>query len=400
LNINTQRWVDRYLGIPVLAGLSVVDRLWPRRSVHTPRAVLILLLSEMGSMVCAQPMILRLKERYPDARLHVLLLKKNRGVVELLDLFESEAIVTIDDRSLLSFVRSSWEAIRTFRRAGVDIAIDCELFARVSAIFSWLSGAALRVGFDRQKQEGLYRGSVVNRPVPYNPYLHISAQFLALAHSIESPTVPLSKSAAVPARPVVRQLAWPPDAIAEAGRRLHHDFPSLVGRRLVMLYPGSGILPIRGWPIDRFEQCARALLAQGYAVAVIGLPEDRPLAERIVASSGSPACVSLAGYTRSLRDLVQLFHHADLLISNDGGPGHFAALTPLPVVSLFGPETPELYAPLCERGVSLHRRLPCSPCLTAYNHRNTACDGDNLCLKSIEVSDVLQAAHGLLASDA
>lgn len=37
-----------------------------------------------------------------------------------------------------------------------------------------------------------------------------------------------------------------------------------------------------------------------------------------------------------------LFHLAALLITNDGGPGQFAALTPVPVIIFFGPETPAL----------------------------------------------------------
>jgi len=399
MKIEAQRWIDRYLGVPILGALSLFDRLRSPPRARPPTAILIILLSEMGSMVCAQPMILDLQQRYPGVRLHVLLLRKNRGVVELLKLFDPDAVVTIDDRSLTAFLRSSWQAVRKLRRAKIDVVIDCELFARISAIFSWLSGAPVRVGFHRMTQEGLYRGSVVNRPVPYNPYRHISSQFLVLAGSIESVAVPVSKNAEVLERPSIKKLELSSARVAEAGLRLKADFPALVGRRLVMLYPGSGILPIRGWPIERFKGCARALVEDGYAVAIIGLPEDSTLAEGIVAAAGSPHCVNLAGYTRSLADLVELFHHAELLISNDGGPGHFAALTPLPVISLFGPETPDLYAPLCERGIALYRRLPCSPCLTAYNHRNTPCDGNNVCLQSIELVDVIRAARQILQED-
>ena len=82
------------------------------------------------------------------------------------------------------------------------------------------------------------------------------------------------------------------------------------------------------------------------------------------------------------------------------GQGHFAALTPVPILSFFGPETPLLYGPLSPRAVSLSRRLPCAPCLSAYNHRNTPCDGDNQCLKQLSVAEALAAARRLLAAGA
>ena len=54
-------------------------------------------------------------------------------------------------------------------------------------------------------------------------------------------------------------------------------------------------------------------------------------------------CVSLAGQT-ALRQLLTLDHLADVLVTNDSGPAHFATLTPVDVVVLFGPETPQLFA--------------------------------------------------------
>ena len=67
----------------------------------------------------------------------------------------------------------------------------------------------------------------------------------------------------------------------------------------------------------------------------------------------------------------------------------------IPTVALFGPETPALYAPLGGRVECMHRALPCSPCLTAYNHRRTPCDGDNQCLKRIAPDEVLARARAV-----
>ncbi|MBW1804079.1 MAG: glycosyltransferase family 9 protein, partial [Deltaproteobacteria bacterium] len=83
-------------------------------------------------------------------------------------------------------------------------------------------------------------------------------------------------------------------------------------------------------------------------------------------------------------------------ITNDGGPGHFASLTSIPAIILFGPETPLLYGPLDQKSTAIHASLSCSPCLTAYNHRDTPCDGDNMCLKAITTEEVLLKAYEIL----
>jgi len=93
-----------------------------------------------------------------------------------------------------------------------------------------------------------------------------------------------------------------------------------------------------------------------------------------------------------------IFYFSSLLITNDGGPGHFAAMTPVPAIIFYGPETPTLYGTLDENVNNLYLGLSCSPCVTAYNHRNSPCDGDNLCLKKIKPEEVLSKALKILES--
>ena len=400
MDIGTQRSIDRLAGVPLCALFSLLARLRPKRAPRPPRAILVILLSEMGSMICAQPMLRRLKERHPGAQLYALVFKKNRGAIDLLGLVPPEQVVCIDDRSLASLALTALAAIRRLRAVRIDATLDCELFARVSALLAFLVGAPVLVGFHRHTQEGLYRGSFINRRVLYNPYAHIAAQFLALANALDSESSPLGKEAPLPERPALVPTELAPGEVETMGTRLRADFPGLRGRRLVLVYPGSGLLPIRGWPLEHYERLCAALVAEGYAIAVIGLASDRPIGRRIVAHVTSERCVDLTGYTANLREVLALCHHAALLVSNDGGPGHFASLTPVPVLSFFGPETPLLYGPLSPRAVNLFRRLPCAPCLSAYNHRGTPCDGDNQCLKQLGVDEALASARRLLASEA
>jgi ADP-heptose:LPS heptosyltransferase len=400
LNIKFQRAVDRLAGVPICALLSLADRFRHALGVTVPasppRRILIILLSEMGSLVLAHPMFVRLKQQYPDASLHILMFRKNREVLDLLGVIPEENVLTINDRSLTEFATDSLNAIQKMRALKFDVVIDCELFSRVSSIFSYLSGAPVRVGFHPYTQEGLYRGSFINRPVLYNPYRHLSQQLLTMASAIESHTVPTSKEASASEVNNPPMLVFPEEELQRVTAQLHADFPAIKDRKLVLVYPSGGILPIRAWPLENYLQLCNGLLADGYAVAVIGLKDDKPLAQTVVEHCQSNHCVNLAGYTKSVRHLLAIFHRASLLITNDGGPGQFAALTPVPSLIFFGPETPQLYSSLSSNAHYFYSSLSCSPCLTAYNHRSSPCDGDNQCLKKITPERVLAKAREVL----
>jgi ADP-heptose:LPS heptosyltransferase len=74
-------------------------------------------------------------------------------------------------------------------------------------------------------------------------------------------------------------------------------------------------------------------------------------------------------------------------VTNDSGPAHFASLTGINVVTLFGPETPHLFAARTPRNMALWAGLSCSPCVNAYNNRQSTCR-NNLCMQEITVEQV------------
>jgi ADP-heptose:LPS heptosyltransferase len=396
VNISIQRKIDRWVGTSICRTLSLFSggKEKPEKG-ENPRRILIILLSEMGSLILGYSMFLELKRRYPEASIHALIFEKNREVLELLNVIPDENILTINDESLASFTKDSVSVLRKMRNLPFDTVIDCELFARISSIFSFLSGASIRVGFHRYTQEGLYRGDFINRPVLYNPYHHIGAQFLTLVEAIESDTVPKAK------RLATEQLAVPsvqlgPDEVEGMKSRIVHDFPGLKDRQIILLYPGGGLLPVRAWPLEHYGQLAEELLKEGFSVGVIGLKEDAELARSILSRCRDPHCVDLTGYTRTIRELLLIFRLSALLITNDGGPGQFSTFTAIPAIILYGPETPALYGTLNPKASNLFLSLSCSPCLTAYNHRNTPCDGDNRCLKNIDPAQVLAKAREMM----
>lgn len=366
-----------------------------------PRRILVILLSEMGSLVLAEPMFRYLRERYPQTEIHVMLFARNRQLLDLLRVVDKEHVITIRDNSIRNLVVDLLRAIVTMHAIGFDAVVDCELFSRISAVLSGLSGAGRRAGFHRQTQEGLYRGSFMTSPVAYNPYRHLSHQLITLAESLESHTVPCGKDgrARVELTPPIFEAE--PGEIERQTAQLHRDYPTLMSKTVVLLYPSGGLLPIRAWPLEHYAQVAKSLLSDGCAVGIIGMPDDRLLGDELRRlCDNHSSCVNLAGYTRSVRHLMCLFHRASLLVTNDGGPVQFAAMTPIANIVFFGPETPTLYRSWSPNAHFFFTQLPCSPCLTAYNHRTSPCDGDNQCLKRIMPDEVLNKVREMLASAA
>lgn len=405
MNLTTQRRIDRYVGIPacfvLTAIVRVLDWLNPRRVVHGAGRVLFIELSEMGSTILASAAIRRLQEHYGEHDHCFVIFKRNAASLRLLKLFADDCIFTMRDDSLGHLLVDVWRFMQFCRRHRIDTTIDLELFSRVSSLLSLLSGATNRVGFHNYRGEGLYRGEHLSHQVHYNPYTHMAQNFMALVESLEFDPreIPQPKRVLPRERPPV-QIGTDREASEHVRRELLQCYPTLGPQhRIVVLNHHAGnLLPLRMWPVDRFATLARRLLAEDpdLLVVLMGIAEGAESARAIKDVADDPRCIDFVGRTRTLTDVIELFHQSDVLVTNDSGPAHFATLTGIKSITLFGPETPVLYGTLGEDHVCLYAHLACSPCLSALNHRNSPCT-DNVCLQVITVDEVLGEARRLLA---
>jgi ADP-heptose:LPS heptosyltransferase len=397
MKLSSQRKIDLVIGTFICRIFSLFSKKHKDIYLKTkPKKILIILLSEMGSIVLARPMFDHIKKRYPEASIYVLLFDQNKEVLELLDVIPLNNILVVSNASLLRLLKDSISILVKLHQIKIDTVLDCELFSRISSIYSFLSGAKNRVGFHPHTQEGLFRGDFISHPVLYNPYIHIARQFITLVEALESDRIPAVKRNVNLDHLKVPPLKVEKNEIKHVLDKFRSDFPHITGKKLVLIYVGGGLLPIRAWPLQYFCRLVKDLVHNGYTAGIIGLEDDKKMANEILSYCGHDNCIDLTGYTETIRKLMIIFHFASLLITNDGGPGHFAAMTPIPAIIFYGPETPTLYGSLSAASINFYVQLSCSPCLTAYNHRNSPCDGDNLCLKNISPGDVLKKAYEIL----
>jgi len=404
MKLRTMRAVDYWIGIPLCFLCTQLVRLMGQpKGPEKPRRVLFVELSEMGSTVIANPALEKAKSAL-GADIFFLIFERNVDSLRLLPTVSESNIVTIRETSLWALAVGSLRFLRWVRRAKIDTVVDLELFSRYSALLTGLSRARRRVGFHRFHCEGLYRGEMMTHRVNYNGHIHMAKNFIAMVNALlaETPEVPYSKThisdeeIRVPVQPVTEAEK---EHVLGLVRQVYPEYRPEY-HRIVLLNPNSSeLLPQRRWPRDNFNALAALIVREWEDVLVLitGSPAEREEALGMQKKVGHPRFRSFAGMHR-LPAITALYNVAKVLVTNDSGPAHFSAITPIRSIVLFGPETPRLYGSLGNT-VSITADLACSPCVTAANQKNSACT-DPVCMRMITPELVLEAVRAGLNGEA
>ena len=405
MNPSTILTLDRLGGKPFCVLLTLIEsvrRLIRRPTLGKPRRILFVKLIEMGSTVIACPAFAEAARMVGRENLFILVFAENRAIVDLLPYFPPENVLTIDQRSLSRFVCGLLKALGRIRSERIDTAIDLEGLTRSSAIITYLTGAPNRVGYYNFTSEGPYRGRLFTRELNYGFQHHTGEMFLAMVRAAAAPEaqVPLLKQSVSRADLSLPEFTSSETELSRVRQVLREQTGSELAGPVVLLNPNcSDLLPLRRWAEANFIELARRILddVPGSIVAITGAPAERTGAEALAGRVERPGrCVCMAGRT-TLRELFALYRLSRVLVSNDSGPCHFASLTPIPIVALFGPETPLLYAPLSRNAVAITAGLACSPCVNMLNHRFSPCT-DNRCMKAIAVDEVYGQVRRILSA--
>ncbi len=394
------RAIDYWIGIPLCFLCTQVVRLmgsgW---GPEKPERILFVELSEMGSTVIANPALEKAKEVF-DAEIFFLIFERNADSVRLLPTVAEGNIVTIRESGLLAMAIDSLRFLRWARKAKIDTVMDLELFSRYSALLTGLSGARRRVGFHRFRAEGLYRGEMLTHRVNYNGHIHMAKNFICMVNALLAlePEIPYSKTFVSDDEIRVPIQAVSEEAKEEMRGLVWQVYPDYQPdyHRIVLINPNSSeMLPQRRWERDNYSALASMVVQEWEDVLVLitGSCAEREEAEHMVERVGHPRFRSFAGM-HDLLAITALYNISDVLVTNDSGPAHFSAITPIRSIVLFGPETPQLYGSLGNTE-SITAELSCSPCVTAANQKNSACN-DAVCMRMITPERVLESVRAVL----
>lgn len=405
MNVDLMRKVDYYAGVPLcfLATFIVkLSHLLKSKRV-LPKKVLLVELSEMGSAILVDPAMQKLKNT-AGAELFFVIFDKNKPSLKLLNSVEDHNIFTIRETGIVPLALDTLKFFWWCRSRKIDSVIDLELFSRYSALLTGLSGARNRVGFHAFHNEGLYRGAMLTHKVSYNAHQHIAKSFVGLVNALLSAKaeVPYSKTIVSDDEIKLRQAEVSAEQKSAILAKIREDYAEFdpAKHQIVLINPNaSELLPQRRWMKDRYAELMRRILAHSPTALVVitGAPAERAEAEALKVSVANPRCVNFAGRVK-FTELPPLYSVSLLMVTNDSGPGHFSSVTPLRTFVLFGPETPALYGSLGNSS-AIYAGLACSPCVSASNHRKTACT-DNVCLQAITVDMVFNTIAPILPASA
>ncbi len=339
MKVDTMRKVDYFIGVPLCFAVTIVKKIFTLFSAppsnDKPKNILLIELSEMGSTILADPAMQKLK-RGLNANLFFAIFKKNSPSLELLGTIPKANIYTIDDSGILPLAYDASGLLLWTRRMQIDAVIDMELFSRFSALLTGLSGAKKAVGFHAFHNEGLYRGDLLTHKVAYNPHLHISKNFIALANALMSDKaeLPFSKTIVADEEITLKKVAVDESAGESMRRKIRAAFPAYSAERhRVVLFNAnaSELLPIRRWPQEHYARLIGSILQQYPKVVILltGGKSERAGLETIIAEVRSDRCVNFAGQT-DLSELPALYSVSAFMLSNDSGPPHFASVTEMP----------------------------------------------------------------------
>jgi ADP-heptose:LPS heptosyltransferase len=395
VGISTLQRADRWIGVPCCAILTVLRRIFQFAEPPGPRQlrrILFVKFAEQGSTVLAYPAIRRAIDMVGRENVYFVVFEDNRFILDAMDVIPEENVIAIATHSLFGFTLSTLRSVHRVRKIRVDAVVDMEFLTRFSAILTFTTGAKSRVGFHTFFGDGPYRGDLMTHRLLYNPHLHTSQMFEAMVEALTRdpavlPTFDFTPSANQP----LARFRPSSSEVAEINTLLQRENPRIGSAPLLLLNPNaSDLLPLRRWPPLRYVELARRLLERypELFIAFTGAPTEAAPNNRLADEVGSDRVIRLAGKT-TLRQLLALYTRSEILVTNDSGPAHFASLTPIRVVTLFGPETPALFAVRSPNATALWAGIACSPCVNAYNNRQSVCR-DNLCMQAITVDDVFK----------
>lgn len=379
MNVDTMRFLDKWMGVPLAFLFSIFlwiyeKILFIKRIKPDMRRTLFIELSEMGSAILADPAMRKLHETV-QAELYFTIFDSNYKSLKILNTIPESQIFKIRSENLFNLCLDVTRFMIWCRRKRITAVIDLELYSRFTALLSILSGAGTRIGFSTFLDEGMYRGSIINFPVRYNPHVHISVNFMSLVNrALGYFDTPYATYAVQLDEIRLEKAVIEPMDIDRVRNKIKKLYPAFGNEKIVILNANaSNLLPQRRWLPENFIRVGRKIVNayENVLLVATGAPGEREYVEQVVAGIGHERCVNSAAIFE-FEELVPLYSISTSMLTNDSGPAHFASVTPLKIFVIFGPETPALYGALGNME-SIYLGLPCSPCVSAANHRKTTC---------------------------
>lgn len=362
--------------------------------------ILLIKPSAVGDVIHTLPVLAKLRQRYPSARIDWVL---TPPIAELIGHHPALSHVVVFDRGALARDWRGWfgglgRMLAELWRTRYDLVLDLHGQFR-SAVLTMATHAPVRLGFDRPHHGPR---SPLDRQLIANAYRHgwtgtREGAWLAYTHRIPLPRSDIhAVDRYLELTPMLGLDEGPADFQVPIPSRAESHIEALLSRHgvrsqsFVVVVPGT-IWPTKHWTIEGFAAVARYLRGTGRAVVLAGSASERQRCQTV--EQLAPGVLNLAGQT-TLSELAALIRRAELCVTNDSGSMHLTVALNRPVVSVFGPTDEVWIGPYRQLDAVVRVQKECAPC---YFRQLSACPHDHACMREVTPGMVIDRIERVLA---
>jgi lipopolysaccharide heptosyltransferase III len=308
------RFLDRYLGIPVVFALGVLHR---RRGIPLePKHIGLLNSAAVGDTILMSGPVADVRTQHRGARITVLSGPSNYDIACMLNHVDEVIALPVFD---------PLASLRVMRAQRFDVLLDFGPWCRLNAVLATLSGAGFVVGF-RTPGEARHFG------------YDLAVGHSNSVHELENH------------RRIVRALgihAYHAPSLRHVKVNVGTNRRTQEGYVVCHLWPGGSAARQKEWPTARWIALAEYLCSNGYGVVLTGSANQHALNEAVIERI-RPRLRSLARNIAGapLIETLNVVAGAELTVSVDTGIVHMAAALDAPLVALYGPSKPERWGPV------------------------------------------------------
>ena len=319
----------------------------------------------LGDIIFTIPAIQLYKRCFPEHNIYYVAEEKFRGIAELIPGVKKVIIIPykMKLKDLLHFRKE-------IKKIGFFTVVDFHSGPK-SALLTFLTGIKTRIGYRTANRNWAY-----NRLTPRilgDNFTHsVFNQAMLLEHTGIDIT---NNPGIIPQYPQIKMAEE--DIPGELKQALKEN------TKKITIHIGAGN-EFRDWGFDKFSGLIQKLKDAGIRIFLTGHTENEK--ERGDRLRHLHRVVNFTGRL-TIKETLYLIAHSDVYFGIDSGPVHLASLTNTPIVTVYGPNIPEVSGPWRKKDVTIIQTgLTCRPC------SQRKCRYDTIrCMVEVTIEEVFNA---------
>lgn len=320
-------------------------------------------LTEQGTIALISPL---LKNLSTTREIIVLTTDQTKEIFESFDFIKKNNIYVLKTESISNFILSAKKCLDEIRSRNPGTVINLQFFSFISLSLSFLISPSLIARFGLSDfMSGSRLKKIVYRKQVHIFELHRQLFEKAIGKSLDINDTYQKKKSSI---------------------------------KTISLFPNnSDHLPQRAWPLDKWLKLINRLQDNypEHQLQIIGENKDHSVIIEALKTLRINFKGNLTFSSRTVQELIENLKTTDLFISSDCGPAHFARIAGAVTLTLFGPESPNVFGGTNSDSFFIYKKVSCSPCFNQINGCLSFCS-ENKCIDSISVEDAFEEIEKII----